>query len=93
MNLFHQLFDEILLENALWQSNQTDSDSEFEKHLHQMYEFEYKLNAIKEWSFNGMPQRFANIRNGLTTELLKQSSNGFIDIGKHFILNTNNCIH
>jgi len=65
MNLFEQIYNELLLEDALWVSEtaREHADGEFEDQLIKMYEFEYKLHAIDNWNFNGIPQRYQNIEN------------------------------
>ncbi len=47
----------------------TDSDGSFEDELKAIYELEYKLQAVRNWKFLGMPQRRDNIISNLSEEL------------------------
>ena len=70
-NLFQLLYEEILLE-ALWDTNTfeySDETYHFKSIIHQMYEMEYKLNALNTKPFGGNPQRLENIKKQIEHKL------------------------
>ena len=72
-NLFEKLYEQILIESIL-DTQQVGQDTPFAQNLLNMYEFEYKLNALKNRPFNGMPERLENMIKAVTNELINSTS-------------------
>jgi hypothetical protein len=57
-----------ILYAQIWETNYEDS---FEENLTAFYELEYKYNALKNFPFTGMPQRYENILENVKDSLME----------------------